>query len=231
VTGQNRRASRLLAAALVPAAALALAACGSEREPSLPPEVGATAIPRPTPRPTASVVARGEATPGAEEARGEPTPLRERVATLGLLNKRNNLTREIKLQPGQSQRLDNVIVKVDSCERTPPWEDPPETGAFVQVFVEERATVRERLAWRKVFSGWLFKSSPSLNVVEHPVYDVWVKDCAMNFPGEEASPASSASASKAAKPAGRAAPKSAPSPRPSPRPAPAASPSPATTPA
>ena len=39
--------------------------------------------------------------------------------------------------------------------------------------------------WYRVFSGWLFKNSPSLNVVEHPIYDVWVKDCAMDFPGEE----------------------------------------------
>ena len=36
--------------------------------------------------------------------------------------------------------------------------------------------------WRRVFSGWLFKESPSLNVVEHPIYDVWTKDCAMNHP-------------------------------------------------
>jgi hypothetical protein len=42
-----------------------------------------------------------------------------------------------------------------------------------------------------VFSGWLFKNSPSLNVVEHPVYDVWVKDCAMKFPGEEETPTTS----------------------------------------
>ena len=39
--------------------------------------------------------------------------------------------------------------------------------------------------FNRVFSGWLFKNSPSLNVVEHPIYDVWVKDCAMSFPGEE----------------------------------------------
>ena len=36
-----------------------------------------------------------------------------------------------------------------------------------------------------VFSGWLFKNSPSLNVVEHPIYDVWVKDCAMSFPARK----------------------------------------------
>src|SRR3546814_6729466 len=40
--------------------------------------------------------------------------------------------------------------------------------------------------FRSVFSGWLFKNSPSLNVVEHAIYDVWVKDCRMSFPNEEA---------------------------------------------
>lgn len=190
-----------LAAALA-AATLLLAGCGKEDEPQLPPEVRATGIVKPAPRPTASVVARGDDSAEAEEDRAQPTPLDQRVATIGLLNKRNNLTRDLTIRPGQSQRIENVIVKVDSCERTAPWEDPPETGAFVQVFVEERATVRERLAWRKVFSGWLFKNSPSLNVVEHPIYDVWVKDCAMNFPGEEEGSAAAASTS-AAKPEGK----------------------------
>lgn len=118
------------------------------------------------------------------------TPLAERVATLGLLNKRNNLTQDLELRPGESRRVGNVVVKLESCERTAPWETPPETGAFVQVLVEERATPEESPEWRRIFSGWMFKNSPSLNVVEHPVYDVWVKDCAMSFPGEE--PTSSA---------------------------------------
>ena len=198
---------------------LAPALAGCKQEPELPPEVRQTAA--------AQV---GQAGPsGATKMVDEKgvTPLADRVATLGLLNKRNNLTRDLKLKPGQSLRIDNVIVKLAACEKTAPWEDPPETGAFVQVFVEERATVREKLAWRKVFSGWLFRNAPSLNVVEHPVYDVWVKDCAMRFPGDEANPKPAASSSTAAKPAGK--PSAAPSP--SPAPSPTAAPSPAATPA
>ncbi|MBB5519617.1 DUF2155 domain-containing protein [Amphiplicatus metriothermophilus] len=29
----------------------------------------------------------------------------------------------------------------------------------------------------RIFSGWMFASSPGLNALEHPVYDVWVIDC------------------------------------------------------
>lgn len=160
------------------------------------------------------------------------TPVKDRVATLGLLNKRNNVLQDVVLKTGEAKRIGNVTIKLATCERSLPWERPPETGAFVQVFVEERAASDQPLAWRKVFSGWLFKNSPGLNVVEHPVYDVWVKDCAMKFPGEEDSPAAAASPSSAAKPAGSesAAPEASASPaaKPSASPAPkAAAPAPA----
>ncbi len=155
------------------------------------------------------------------------TPVKDRIATLGLLNKRNNLTQDIKLKPGESVRVGNVVIKLSVCERSLPWETPPQTGAFVQLFVEERATTSDPLAWHKVFSGWLFKESPSLNAVEHPVYDLWVKDCAMKFPGEEADPAAAAAPSNAAKPAAK--PSAAPSPVASPTPTASASPTPAAT--
>ena len=201
------------APALASLAALALAACGGQDEP----DPNATEIPQ----------AVGGAAKGlsVEESR-YGTPVKDRVATLGLLNKRNTLIRDLKLKSGESVRIGNIVVKLATCERSLPWEQPQQTGAFVQVYVEERRTPAEALTWRKVFSGWLFKESPSLNVVEHPVYDVWVKDCAMKFPGEEEDPAATASASSAAKPSGSAKPAASPSPSPSPAPSAAPLPTP-----
>jgi hypothetical protein len=152
------------------------------------------------------------------------TPVKDRVATIGLLNKRNNLSQDLIMKSGESRRVGNVIVRVATCERTLPWESPPEVGGFVQVFVEERARTTDPLTWHKVFSGWLFKNSPSLNVVEHPIYDVWVKDCAMKFPGEEEDP--SAAASSAAKPWGKPSAGASAAAGPSPSPAPSAAPTP-----
>ena len=171
--------------------ALALASCSRQSD-APPPEATESAGP--------SALASGV----VESDHG--TPVKDRVATLGLINKRNNITQNVVLKPGESRRIGNVIIKLATCERTAPWEDPQETGAFVQVFVEERANVRDKLSWHKVFSGWLYKNAPSLNVVEHPVYDVWVKDCAMKFPGEEDDPAAAASWARAAKPKGNSAP-------------------------
>jgi hypothetical protein len=157
---------------------------------------------------------------------GIGTPLAERVATLGLLNKRNNIAQDIQMKPGESRRVGNVIVRLASCERTPPWENPPETGAFVQVLVQERLSAGSRLEWHRIFSGWLFKNNPSLNVVEHPVYDVWVKDCAMEFPGAPDFPASESRSSNASGNASGAAPaeESAPAATPAPPPTPVGAP-------
>lgn len=113
------------------------------------------------------------------------TPMNERTATIGVLNKRNNISQDLTMKPGETRRIGDVIVALKACERTAPWEMPQETGAFLQVFVQPAGNAQAPFG--QVFSGWLFKESPSLNVVEHPIYDVWIKDCAMRFPGEEAS--------------------------------------------
>ena len=61
------------------------------------------------------------------------TPMNERVAVLGLLNKRNGLSRELTLKPGQAVRAGDVIVRLRACETAAPWEVQRLTGAFVQV--------------------------------------------------------------------------------------------------
>jgi hypothetical protein len=107
----------------------------------------------------------------------------QRVAIIGLLNKRNGVTRKLAMKPGQALRVDNAIVRLRACETTAPWEEVPETGAFVQLDVRETSDNQ----WHRVFSGWLFKERPERNVVQHPIYDVWVMSCAMSWPeiGEE----------------------------------------------
>ncbi len=164
---------RVLGLALSGAGLLALAACDNDAP---EPQAEQTEIPDEL---------ASDPLPPAEVDPGIGTPLEERVATIGLINKRNNISRDIEMRPGESQRVDDVIIRLSACERTAPWEQPPETGAFVQVLVQERADADSDAEWRRIFSGWLFKNSPGLNVVEHPIYDVWVKDCAMSFPGEE----------------------------------------------
>ncbi len=50
----------------------------------------------------------------------------------------------------------------------------PKTTTFVEV---DEITLDRKI--RRIFTGWMFADSPGLNAVDHAVYDVWLKDCAM----------------------------------------------------
>ncbi len=130
---------------------------------------------------TVSTAAKSERVPQEVGGIEGATPMAERVAVVGLLNKRNGLVRELEMKPGTSMRVGRAIVRMRACEMTAPWEDPPETGAFVQLTVQDQRDDK----WRRVFSGWIFRERPERNVIEHPIYDVFVKSCAMTYPGGE----------------------------------------------
>lgn len=167
---------RRIATAALLLAPLALAACGGK-----PAENKADVVDSVEVRPKADSAASGpevvavDAGPTASVT--GVTPMAERVAVLGLLNKRNGAARDLTLKPGQAVRAGDVIVRLRACEKTAPWETDQLTGAFAQVDI--RGTDGK---FTRAFSGWLYKERPALNVVQHPIYDVWVKSCAMTFP-------------------------------------------------
>jgi hypothetical protein len=65
----------------------------------------------------------------------------------------------------------SLSILVRTCVKRPP-EDLPESAAFLEI-----KDLRAGEKGVRVFSGWMFASSPSLSAMEHAVYDVWVVDC------------------------------------------------------
>jgi hypothetical protein len=57
------------------------------------------------------------------------------------------------------------------CYTRPPTENP-NTTSFVEV---DEVTLEN--SYRRIFTGWMFASSPGLHGVEHPIYDMWLVDC------------------------------------------------------
>ena len=53
--------------------------------------------------------------------------------------------------------------------------EPQKIDGFVEV---DEITLDRKI--RRIFTGWMFADSPGLNAVEHPIYDVWLKDCKQN---------------------------------------------------
>jgi hypothetical protein len=72
---------------------------------------------------------------------------------------------------GEAVRFGTLEIYPRFCDRTPP-EEPPESKAFLDIYEARPGEQRVDL-----FHGWMFASSPALNALEHPVYDVWLLDC------------------------------------------------------
>ena len=73
---------------------------------------------------------------------------------------------------GETVRFRTLDIAIRRCQRTPP-DEPPERAAFLQIYDIDPETGERTMA----FSGWMFKSKPALSAMDHPIYDVWVKDC------------------------------------------------------
>jgi hypothetical protein len=119
-------------------------------------------------------------------AQDNPVPPVESAAphnrvVLRALDKITARITEFELELGTELRFGTLSIVARYCRTRPPIE-PPETFAFLEIDDLKRGGKRER-----VFEGWMVASSPALNALEHPVYDVWVINCKMVEPGERSS--------------------------------------------
>lgn len=94
-----------------------------------------------------------------------------RVAVLQGLDKVTARISTFEAPVGRAVGFGTLRIVARYCRKRPP-EEPPETTAFLEIDEVPRDGPALRL-----FSGWMFASSPALASLEHPIYDVWVLDC------------------------------------------------------
>ncbi len=73
---------------------------------------------------------------------------------------------------GETVQFGALQVTARVCYTRPPTE-ATNTDAFVEV---DEVTLKGEI--KRIFTGWMFAASPGLHAVEHPIYDVWLTDCA-----------------------------------------------------
>jgi hypothetical protein len=81
---------------------------------------------------------------------------------------------------GETVQFGALQVTARACYTRPPTE-ATNTDAFVEV---DEVTLQGEI--KRIFTGWMFASSPGLHAVEHPIYDVWLTDCAQPAGGSVA---------------------------------------------
>ena len=69
-------------------------------------------------------------------------------------------------------------VQFGSLQLTPRicYSRPPTEAANSTAFIEVNEVTFSN-EYRRIFTGWVFASSPGLHAIEHPIYDIWLIDC------------------------------------------------------
>jgi hypothetical protein len=102
--------------------------------------------------------------------------LEHRVAVLQGLDKVTARVSTVHAPLDHPTQFGTLEVVARTCRETPPTE-PPESAAFLEIRELPPASDANG-APVDLFSGWMFASSPAVSALVHPVYDIWVVDCA-----------------------------------------------------
>ena len=117
-------------------------------------------------------------------------------AKLRALDKITGNSNDITAKVGQTVAHGRIKVTVRACYQSSP-QDAPESAAFLEIHAvpKEGQQAPKQVANTPMhrgpepigpdgllFSGWMYASSPGLNALEHPTYDVWVISCTTSAP-------------------------------------------------
>jgi hypothetical protein len=97
------------------------------------------------------------------------------IAVLQGLDKTTARISKFDAPVDNSVRFGTLVITVRACVKTPP-EEEPNTAAFL-IIDEVRPGNASSVETKRVFSGWMFASSPAISALEDPIYDINVLDC------------------------------------------------------
>tara|TARA_B100000989_G_scaffold297203_1_gene282308 strand:+ start:1203 stop:1607 length:405 start_codon:yes stop_codon:yes gene_type:complete len=95
-----------------------------------------------------------------------------KIVDVKILDKLSSKNKLIKIEIGKDYIFKNLVLKVLKCKNSK-FDDNPEITSYLQVRDLNNKGNNEVF----VFNGWTFSSSPSIQVFDHPIYDLWILKC------------------------------------------------------
>ena len=100
------------------------------------------------------------------------------IGNIGVFQGLDKITARIKtfeVKVGVPKKFGILDIDLQKCVYSLPL-DEPESIAYIKVLdkSEKYSVIKDKLS---IFEGWIFASSPALNAMEHPVYDVSLISC------------------------------------------------------
>jgi hypothetical protein len=136
--------------------------------------------PAPTNAPVANAPPPADTTPQSDDTVVTYTPtqkIENQRAVFSGLDKITGRIISFDAAIGETVQFGALQVTARACNTRPPTE-PTNTDAFIEV---DEVTLQGEI--KRIFTGWMFAASPGLHAVEHPIYDVWLTDCAQPVGG------------------------------------------------
>lgn len=110
-------------------------------------------------------------TPPEEDDLGPEKNIITNGVTLQGLDKQTARVFILDAAVGKTVEFGTLKIMIHHCEKAP-LEDRQESMAFVTITEQ-----KPNCSPQSLFSGWMFASSPALSALDHPIYDVWIKEC------------------------------------------------------
>ncbi|HEV2363582.1 MAG TPA: DUF2155 domain-containing protein [Caulobacteraceae bacterium] len=112
-----------------------------------------------------------------------PTVVRSPFAVMQALDKVTAETMRFGAPVGQQVRYKNLLLTVKACETRDIGSADPQSSAYVVIIsAPPGAGAGGAPPAKEVFRGWMFANSPSLNPLQHPIYDAWLIACSAAAP-------------------------------------------------
>ena len=96
-------------------------------------------------------------------------PLQMQFANFKLLDKISNKIIEKSIEVNNLDSMGTLNINVYTCFTEPPDEIPED---YVLVDVKDDFQIKDE----SIYKGWMISSSPDVTPLEHPIYDLWIKD-------------------------------------------------------
>ena len=98
--------------------------------------------------------------------------LEGRFVDIKILDKVSSKNKLLKIEIGKEKKFKDLLIKALRCKNSE-FDDNPEIIAYLQVKDQNNQNNDEVF----VFNGWTFSSSPTIKTLDHPAYDLWLRNC------------------------------------------------------
>ena len=98
-------------------------------------------------------------------------PIEGVLVKIQILDKITAKVKTLEVEVNNFVQFESLNIEIYACYKKPP-EEVPENFVLLRIY-----DVMSQKGKELIYQGWMISSSPAATPLEHPIYDLWLKDC------------------------------------------------------